>query len=497
MEKTPLILLAGALAASCSWEGSARPNIVLILADDMGYSDIGCYGGEIPTPNIDGLASAGVRFTQFYNGARSCPSRASLITGLYAHETGIGKMSEDPNTLREGIITDDYGVPGYKGSLNRNCVTLAEVMKESGYHTFITGKWHLGMHGMEKWPLQRGFERFYGILAGATSYFMPTGGRGLWLDNDKQPDPQSPYYTTDAFTDYAIDFIDSVQDKNPFFLYLAYNAPHWPLQAKQEDIDKFYPLYREKGWDAVRDARVKKMVEGGIIDSRGLPSEWLSRRWEELSEPEKDEAAMRMATYAAQVHRMDANIGRLVDYLRGTGRLSNTVIMFLSDNGACAEPYPYQELGGGDVADINNPASMRFPTYGRAWAQVSNTPYRDFKRSTFEGGIRTPFILSGPCVKGREGSLCSAKATIMDIMPTMVELGNADYPETFHNGHPIHKMKGSSLLQAIQGGKDAIHEYLFWEHIGNQAVQWKQWKAVKEAGAEKEWELYDLSLIHI
>lgn len=246
--------------------GQERPNIVMILADDMGYSDIGCYGSEIETPHIDSLALQGIRLTQFYNTSRSCPTRASLMTGLYQHQAGIGWMSEDPF---KNVDKDpkDWGVAEYRGALNRNCVTIAEVLKSSGYHTYMTGKWHLGMHGMEKWPLQRGFERFYGILAGACSYLRPEGERGLVLDNEKLPAPEAPYYTTDAFTDYAVNFINEQKDNTPFFLYLAYNAPHWPLQAKEADIEKYYELYRTKGWDQIRKERHKRMADLGIIDS--------------------------------------------------------------------------------------------------------------------------------------------------------------------------------------------------------------------------------------
>ena len=233
------IVSFAALSSSVNLFSQERPNIVLILADDMGYSDIGCYGGDILTPIIDELATNGVRMTQFYNTSRSCPTRASLMTGLYQHQAGIGWMSEDPY---KGTDKDpkDWAVPEYRGSLNKRCVTIAEVLKSAGYHTYMAGKWHLGMHGEEKWPLQRGFERFYGILGGACSYFRPEGGRGLTLDNTKLPAPDAPYYTTDAFTDNAMSFIGQQKDDNPFFLYLAYNAPHWPLQSKDEDIAKFY-----------------------------------------------------------------------------------------------------------------------------------------------------------------------------------------------------------------------------------------------------------------
>ena len=391
MVKKNFLMTAPLLMASfCS--AQEKPNVVLIMVDDMGYSDIGCYGGEILTPNIDALASKGVRFTQFYNTSRSCPARASLMTGLYQHQAGIGQMSEDPFKNPGQKSPNDWGVPGYKGFLNRNCVTIAEVLKEGGYHTYMAGKWHLGMHGEEKWPLQRGFERFYGILAGACSYLRPSGGRGLTLDNTKLPEPEAPYYTTDAFTDYAIRFVDEQKDDKPFFLYLAFNAPHWPLQAKEEDIQKFTKIYREKGWDEIREARRKRMTKLGIIDPNTEFAEWENRKWDELTEKEKDEVAYRMAVYAAQVHCVDYNVGKLLDYLKKNRKLDNTLVMFLSDNGACAEPYA--ELGGGKVSEINNPACSVFPSYGRAWAQVSNTPFRKYKCRSYEGGISTPLIVS-------------------------------------------------------------------------------------------------------
>ena len=229
-------ILFGLISLSVFGQSSKKPNIIIIMADDMGWSDIGCYGGEIPTPNIDKLAKKGIRFKQFYNTGRCCPTRASLLTGLYPHKAGIGHMAEDP----EKPDQTHWGTPGYQGFLNRNSVTIAEVLKTNGYNTYMAGKWHVGMNEKEKWPLQRGFDRFYGILAGATSYFKPQGGRGLWLDNEKLDAPDNTnFYTTDAFTDYGIKFLKEQKNKSPFFLYLAYNAPHWPLHAKKEDIAKF------------------------------------------------------------------------------------------------------------------------------------------------------------------------------------------------------------------------------------------------------------------
>ncbi len=487
--KKPTGVLALSLLSFGNLWGQERPNIVIILADDMGYSDIGCYGGEIETPYIDKLASQGVRMTQFYNTSRSCPTRASLMTGLYQHQAGIGWMSEDPYQNADKD-PKDWSIYEYRGALNRNCVTIAEVLKNSGYHTYMAGKWHLGMHGMEKWPLQRGFERFYGILAGACSYLRPDGGRGLTLDNRKLPAPEAPYYTTDAFTDYAIRFINEQQDQEPFFLYLAYNAPHWPLQAKEEDIEKFYDMYRSKGWDVIREERHKRMAELGIIDANSDFAEWENRRWDELSEEEKNRTAYRMAVYAAQVHCMDYNIGRLIAHLKEKGKFDNTLIFFMSDNGACAEPH--NELGGGRQEDINNPAISGHPSYGKAWAQTSNTPFRKYKQRAYEGGISTPLIITWhKQLQQFENTWCRVPGYLPDIMPTILNVSGASYPQTFHNGNKIQPLVGTDLMPAIKGETSSIHEYMYWEHQGNRAVRWKNWKAVWDQEG-KVWELYDI-----
>lgn len=464
-----------------------RSNIILILADDMGYSDIGCYGGEIFTPNIDKLALEGVRMTQFYNNGRSCPSRASLMTGLYPHQTGIGAMSEvrfNPNEKNH-----DWKIPGYRGFLNKNCVTIAEVLKSCGYHTYMSGKWHLGMTTIDKWPLQRGFEKYYGILAGATSYLRPSGDRCLIEDNSRITPPDSIYYTTDAFTDYAIKCINGQNDNRPFFLYLSYNAPHWPLHAKVKDIDKFYNIYREKGWDIIRKERYDRMVALGIIEDNLGFAEWENRSWNELSEEEKDKTAYRMAVYAAQVHSMDYNIGKLIDYLKVNGKYDNTVIIFLSDNGACAEPM--NELGGGKQSDINNPNVCGQPAYGRAWAQVSNTPFRKYKQKVYEGGISTPFIISWQKEFSEfSGKWCTIPSLLTDIMPTILHIAEAEYPEKYEDNY-ITPLDGVSIIPVLKGEKDYLHEYMFWEHQGNRAVRWKNWKAVWDYKVKK-WELYDI-----
>ena len=467
-------------------DSQEKPNIIIIMADDMGYSDIGCFGGEIPTPNIDALAQSGIRYTQFYNTGRSCPSRASLLTGLYAHQAGIGRMSEDPGSRPE---KEESCPDGYKGFLNRSCVTIAEVLKSEGYDTYMAGKWHVGMHGQEKWPLQRGFDRFYGILAGACNYLRPQGGRGLTLDNTQLAPPSQPYYTTDAFTDYALDFISNREKDNPFFLYLAFNAPHWPLQAKQEDIDRFLHKY-DAGWQSIRAARLERMKALGIIPENCEAAEWESRMWEELTDEEKANSSLRMAVYAAQVHCLDRNVGRVIDYLESSGQRDNTLIIFLSDNGGCAEPY--SETGFGTVEEINSLTSWVAPSYGLPWAQTSNTPFRKYKVRAYEGGISTPLILSWPDrYKKYGGQLRSNPGHIIDLMATCIDVSGAAYPETFHNGQTIYPLDGRSILPAIRNPKAEIHDYIYGEHFENRFVRHGKWKAIMDEKT-KVWELYDI-----
>lgn len=488
--KTRLIWAAAPLLAANVCQAQEKPNIVLIMVDDMGYSDIGCYGGEIPTPNIDSLAMSGVRFTQFYNTSRSCPTRASLMTGLFQHQAGIGQMSEDPAPDERGRRSHDWGTPGYKGYLNHHCVTIAEVLREAGYHTYMAGKWHLGMHGQEKWPLQRGFEHFYGILSGACSYLRPSGGRGLTLDNTRLPAPDAPYYTTDAFTDYAIQFVEEQKDDKPFFLYLAFNAPHWPLQAKEEDIRKFVTLYRQKGWDRIRQERLARMTASGLLPEGIRFAEWENRRWDELTEEEKDRSAYRMAVYAAQVHCVDRNVGRLFSHLRKAGKLDNTLVIFLADNGACAEPD--KELGGGRQEDINNPALSGAISYGRAWAQTSNTPFRKYKCRAYEGGISTPLIVSWAASLGdKDGQWCRVPGYLPDVMPTLIEAAGAVYPDTYR-GNDIYPLAGTSLFPAIKGETVSLHEYMYWEHQNNRAIRRGDWKAVRDQSGGP-WELYNVA----
>jgi arylsulfatase A-like enzyme len=477
-----------------------RPNVVLIIADDMGYSDIGCYGSEIPTPNLDALAAGGLRFAQFYNTARCSPTRAALLTGLHPHQAGMGTLAEDP-----GKQAKPEAAPGYQEYLNDRCITLAEALRPAGYRTLMAGKWHLGYHGETKWPLARGFDRFYGAISGATSYFTPKNPRGLTLDNTPLPAPtSSSYYTTDAFTDHALHFLRESPAKQPFFLYLAFTAPHWPLHARPEDIEKFKGKYRA-GWDNLRAARWEKQKQLGIlpVGTALSPRDDGARAWDDLTDEQKSQLDYRMAVYAAQVHRMDWNIGRVVEHLRTTGELDNTVIFFLSDNGGCAEPYT--DLGGGALTAINKPSAggpgnreaqgEGGSSYGTGWANASNTPFRRYKSRLHEGGIATPFIVHWPAgMKAKTGSINSTPGYLTDVMPTVLELTGTTYPAKTRSGDVPFPLVGRSLSPVIAGQPlPEKTRWFFWEQYNNKAVRHGDWKAVQPAEPGSPWELYDLS----
>lgn len=490
------IIIAIFLLAACSAnkspeadQNSQRPNIIVILSDDMGYSDLGCYGGEVETPNLDALADNGLRFTQFYNGARCCPTRASLMTGCYPHQTGIGHMTNTPKDFKQ----HDLGVAEYRGFLNRNCVTIAEVLKEAGYSTLMSGKWHLGISSKEKWPLQRGFDKFYGIVPGASNFFKPEYPRGITYMNDTITITDEDYYTTDAFTDYAIKFIDESKQENekPFFLYLAYTAPHWPLNAPQEVVEKYKGKYLD-GWTELRNTRYARMKELGLIDQDWDLATQDSREWNSLSNEQQTELDLRRAIYSAMVDRMDQNIGNLVTYLDEQKILDNTLIIFLNDNGACAE---FAELGTGPAEQLETKEGYVL-SYGRAWANASNTPYREYKHWVHEGGIGTPFIVHWPNVipKEKNGTLIKEYGFLPDIMATCVKVANANYP-TAYKGQQIVPTAGKSLLPLFEGENQAIHtEPIFWEHEGNKAVRLGKYKLVSKwnKDVETNWELYDL-----
>ena len=451
-----------------------RPNIVIIMADDMGYSDIGCFGGEIATPHIDRMAAQGLRFTQFYNASRCCPSRASLLTGLYAHQTGIGHMSHD------------YGRPAYRGFLNRQCVTIAEALRQAGYWTMMTGKWHVG-EAPAHWPRRRGFHRYYGTPQGGGHYFGLMKGRSLVLDDAEVAVPPG-WYATDAFNDQACRFLDeAAARKQPFFLYVAHIAPHYPLHARPEDIARYRDTYRI-GWDEVRRRRYRRQLEMGVIDRRWplSPRDRKAKPWEKVVNKERWQ--LRMAIYAAQVDCMDRGIGRILAKLRDIGAEDNTLVLFLSDNGGCSAEVrrskPGAQLGTGDS----------YESYGLAWANASNTPFRRYKRWEHEGGIATPLVARWPAVIKHHGAITHEPGHIIDLMATCVDVAGATYP-TEHDGHAITPLEGKNLRPILEGRTRtgaAAHQALFWEHEGNRAVRQGQWKLVLKH-PDTAWELYDLA----
>jgi arylsulfatase A-like enzyme len=482
------IFFAGLLIFSCTSETNVaeRPNIILIMADDMGFSDIGCYGGEVHTPHLDRLAGNGLRLTQFYNGARCCPTRASLLTGLAPHQAGMGWM-----TIR------DLGHPGYAGELNNSCVTLAEVLKDAGYATYMSGKWHLTWDtdahqegDKDSWPLQRGFDRFFGTILGAGNFYTPVS---LASDNEII-EPGTGFFYTDAIVDHAIQFLGDhlSQKSDPFFLYMAFTAPHWPLHARDSTIGKYMDQYR-MGWDAIREQRFENMKQMGLIK----PGWELTQRdpeapaWDELDEEKQYDMTRRMAAYAAQIDEMDSNIGRLVSFLKENRSLQNTVILFLADNGGCAEFIS----SGSDTSTeaIGQPES--FESYRLPWANASNTPFRLYKHWTHEGGISTPLIIHWPEGITDSGTLIDAPAQINDIMPTLVDIGNGSYPLQ-RDGHDIHPIEGKSLYPLLRG-ESMEERTLFWEHEANRAARRGEWKLVSQAGFEypfiRDWELYNMS----
>ncbi|WP_181306042.1 arylsulfatase [Rufibacter sp. XAAS-G3-1] len=461
-----------------------QPNVIIILADDMGYSDIGSFGSEIQTPHLDALAKGGLKMTQFYNASRCCPTRASLLTGVYPHQAGVGHMVNE----REH--------PSYRGMLSDECVTIAEALKEGGYSTMMTGKWHLNDR-KEHWPVKQGFDRYFGLLDGANSYFgnrpyRPNQKLTYALD-DAPYTPGKDFYATNAYTDYALKFIDERKEKTkPFFLYLAYTAPHWPLHALEADIAKYRGKY-SKGWDVLREERFKRMKAVGILpqDAKLSPRDEEVPAWESLPVEEKKKWEEKMAVYAAMVDRMDQNIGKLRQKLKETGAEKNTIIMFLSDNGGS-----YEDIDGpgfsAEIREANKkPASdpTSFTAYEYEGASLSNTPFRKFKRWEHEGGISTPFIAYFPKTI-KPGSISHQPAHIIDLMATTLELAGVAYPKTYQ-GKTIKPMEGVSLAPLFKGQKWQGHEAIFFEHEGNRAVRQGDWKLVSMF-PENKWELYNI-----
>ena len=508
-----------------------RPNIVVIMSDDMGFSDLGCYGGEVNTPNLDRLASNGLRFTQFYNTGRCCPTRGSLLTGLYPHQSGIGHM-----------MSDD-GTDGYRGDLSNNALTIAEVLKTEGYKTYMSGKWHVTPHikpngPKYNWPLQRGFDHFYGTIHGAGSFYDPNS---LTRDNtqispfyDENYKPLK-YYYTDAISDHAVNYVKDHKKEypeSPFFMYVAYTAPHWPMHALEKDIEKYKGGY-DKGYEAIRNERIEKMKRLKLLneDWKIPPS---AMNWNE--QKYKNWEARNMEVYAAMIDNMDQGIGRLVSELEKTRQFNNTLILYMQDNGGCAEG-----LGRGaaeisrsnweeslenkimmtskpdlpDMPPMNmevlqkdmipkqtrdgyltrmGPNNLSGPdgtyiAYGKGWANVSNVPFREYKHYVHEGGISTPLIAHWPSKIKDKGQLRHTPGHLIDIMATCVDVARAKYPQVYKN-RPILPMEGKSLASVFVD--DTLErDWLLWEHEGNRAIRKGDWKLVMKRSIGK-WELYNI-----
>lgn len=484
-----LLLAPLAMLQAAESPRTGKPNILLILADDVGYSDLGCYGGEIATPNLDALAKAGLQFRQFYNSARCSPTRAAILTGLHPHQAGF---------------------PNLGGRLVKNSVTLAEVLKPAGYRTLMVGKWHLNENNP---PTERGFDEFYGMLGGYNSCWQEQPFYTRWpRDRTPREYAKDHFYSTDVFADYALDFIGA-RNPQPWFLYLAFNAAHFPLHAPEADIAKYQDMYFKKGWDGVREDRLTRQKKLGLMPAdlvltpRGItPSNWYNVKtgwadkeipaWDSLPEDRRHDLARRMAVYAAMVDHMDQAIGRIVAHLKSSGQYDNTVIFFLSDNGACAEwdPFGFDKTSGpnnilhtgADLQKIGGPNS--YVSYGSGWANACDTPLRLFKHYGQEGGVRTPFIVHWSVGLKAKG-LAPGPGYITDFMPTICELAGATYPKQVGDT-AILPQEGVSLLPAMNGQPLPLRR-IFMEHEDNRFVRDGDWKLV--ALSQKPWQLYDLA----
>lgn len=445
-----------------------RPNIILIMVDDMGYSDIGCYGGEVQTPNLDKLAENGLRFRQFYNTAKCHTTRAELLTGNYAKAIGEHEL--------------EYGA------------TFGDVLRGAGYRTLISGKWH-----QKPLPTTRGFDRYYGLADGCCNFFNPgleardgegpPGRKGetrvrRWAIEDEvimgYTNPDKDFYSTDAFTTYAIERLEEYRDEdNPFVLYLPYTAPHYPLHAWPEDIAKYRGKYKV-GWDVIREQRFKRMKEMGIIGDNHKPTPRWKRAWDDLSDEEKDAEDIKMAVYAAMIDRVDQNLGRLFEKVKELDEWDNTLVMFLTDNGACKEqPNTTPNIPAGPVES--------YRTVSEEWANASNTPYRQFKSTDYEGGTRTPFIAHWPGVI--EPGMTDQVGHIIDVMVTFADITGAEYPKEIR-GNRTKPPAGKSLLPIFKGEEREGHSEIYWQFGKARAVRQGDLKAVRLGNAD--WELYNL-----
>ncbi len=506
----------------------AKPNILIILADDLGWSDLGCYGGEIRTPNLDALAAGGLRFTQFYNCTRCCPSRASLLTGLYPHQAGIGLMTSDKAAKYPGAGDQGEKFPGYRGALNESCVTIAQVLKPAGYRTAAVGKWHVGDREP---PTKRGFDDFYGFVSGyAVDSWEPRMMTRLPEGKPQHAYKPGEFFATDALTDHALDFLADMRKSGaPWLLYVAYQAAHFPIASRKEDMTGYPEIYAQ-GWDKIREQRLARQKQIGLLPENtpltprskiphvvastregSMTADGKNPAWDSLPADRRADLAQRMAVYAGMVTGMDRNIGRLLADLRASGQLDNTLVFFLSDNGACAEwepfgfemlptPNPVPGTGlnqgtqalpnklyrGDELAKMGQAGS--FPGYGSAWANACNTPWRLYKHYGHEGGIGTPLIAHWPAGVKAKGEFRAQQGHLIDLMATCVDIAGAKYPTEF-DGNKILPPEGTSLAPAF-ANKAVEREFLAWEHEGNRAIREGKWKLVSFANAL--WELYDM-----
>jgi arylsulfatase A-like enzyme len=479
-----------------------RANIVFILADDLGYADIGAFGGEIPTPNLDALARSGMLLTNFYAGMTCSPTRAMLMSGMSNHLSGLGVMGQ-PN--RE----DQRGQPGYEGYLNFRVASLAELMTDAGYNTYMTGKWHLGEE-VETGPRARGFRRSWVSLDGA-AHLGPWDWRGpepaRYRDGDEIVYVDDDFYSTRVYTEKMIEYIDQDRgDGRPFFAFLAYTAPHWPLQAPDESIARFSGWY-DDGYEALYARRFARQRELGLVPpgAEPIPDTRFNPRWSTLNDEEKAIEARRMEVYAAMVDDLDRYIGEFIDYLKEIGEFENTFIMFASDNGPESTrrdlmPPIRDHIGGAydhSLENLGRPNS--YVMYGPNWASASGSPFFRHKATAFEGGIRVPAFVHFPG-QVEEGSRSDETGTVMDLLPTFLALAGAEHPGTSYRGREVLPPQGTSLLPILVGEAGAVRdgEHVFgWELFGHRSVRRGDWKLVwdnAQPPAQRRWRLHDLSV---
>ena len=481
---------------------SLRPNFLIVVADDLGYSDLGIYGGEIETPNLDSLAQQGLMFTNYYVAGTCSPTRSMLMTGVDHHRAGIGAMAVH-------IADNQLGMPGYEGFLNDHVLTIAERLKSANYHTFMTGKWHLG-ETEEQSPVARGFDQSYILINGGASHFDQSGlhakyNPATYRDNGKSVQLSDDFsYSTDFYTNETISYLKSIEgSSDPFFAYLAYTAPHWPLQAPEEDIAEYQGKY-DSGWQSIRDARLKRQKEMGLVPETATLSSLSSviSSWEDLSEEDRLYAAKRMEIYAAMVDRLDRKLGELIAYLKVSGQFENTVIVFMSDNGSEGAPLDagppfstWMQNFDNSVENIGSASSYIF--LGEQWAVVGNTPNRLYKGMTTDGGIRVPGFIHYPQANN-QASKYDGLVSVLDIVPTILDLAGLDEMDTEIEGRELHELQGKSWLGLLNSSNAQVRnddEGLGWELFNKMGYRRGNWKAVKlvEPQGSGDWELFNLA----